>query len=104
MALQGRLRGMPNLASKTSITHNSSFCKKILSSIAWRGRMDLEKLHNLTEYKAEVEWPLLVNLKLIHSRSMTEREWKLENDIVDELKVVQNFGVVKNYVSSFPQM
>ena len=42
--------------------------------------------------------------KPIHSRSMTEREWILGNDVVDELNEYKNLGVVKNYVGSFSQM
>ena len=39
--------------------------------------------------------------KPIYSRSMTEREWILGNDVVDELNEYKNLGVVKNYVGSF---
>ena len=39
--------------------------------------------------------------KPIHSRSMSEREWILRNDVVDELNEYKNLGVVKNYVGSF---
>ena len=42
--------------------------------------------------------------KPIHSRSMTEREWILGNDVVDELNEYKNLGVVKNYVGTFSQM
>ena len=39
--------------------------------------------------------------KSIYSRSMTEREWILGNDVVDELNEYKNLGVVENYVGSF---
>ena len=32
---------------------------------------------------------------------MSEREWKLGNDIVDEVCEYKNLGVLKNYVRSF---
>ena len=40
-------------------------------------------------------------LKPSHSRSMTQREWILENDVLDELNEYKNLGVVKNDVCSF---
>ena len=39
--------------------------------------------------------------KPIHSRSMTEREWILGNDVVDELNEYKNLGFVKLDVGSF---
>ena len=44
---------------------------------------------------------LKVESKPIHSHSMTEREWILGNDVVDELNEYKNLGVIKNYVGSF---
>ena len=32
---------------------------------------------------------------------MSEREWKLGNDIVDEVNEYKNLGVLKNYIGSF---
>ena len=32
---------------------------------------------------------------------MNEREWKLGNDIVDEVNEYKNLGVLKNYIGSF---
>ena len=32
---------------------------------------------------------------------MSEREWKLGNDIVDEVNEYKNLGVLKNYFGSF---
>ena len=39
--------------------------------------------------------------KALHFQSMSEREWKLGNDIVDEVCEHKNLGVLKNYVGSF---
>ena len=39
--------------------------------------------------------------KVLHFQSMSERECKLGNDIVDEVCEYKNFGVLKNYVGSF---
>ena len=39
--------------------------------------------------------------KALHFQSMNEREWKLGNDIVDEVYEYKNLGVLKNYVGSF---
>ena len=41
--------------------------------------------------------------KALHFQSMNEREWKLGNDIVDEVCEYKNLGVdvVKNYIGSF---
>ena len=39
--------------------------------------------------------------KALHFQSMNEREWKLENDIVDEVNEYKNLGVLKNYIGSF---
>ena len=39
--------------------------------------------------------------KLVPSRLMTEREWILGNDFVDELNEYKNLGVVENYFGSF---
>ena len=39
--------------------------------------------------------------KALHFQSMNEREWKLGNDIVDEVSEYKNLGVLKNYVGSF---
>ena len=39
--------------------------------------------------------------KALHVQSMNEREWKMGNDIVDEVYEYKNLGVLKNYVGSF---
>ena len=39
--------------------------------------------------------------KALHFQSMNEREWKLGNDIVDEVNEKKNLGVLKNYIGSF---
>ena len=39
--------------------------------------------------------------KALHFQSMSERDWKLGNDIVNEVCEYKNLGVVKNYVGSF---
>ena len=54
---------------------------------------------NHTETKSGVV--SFVESKPIHSLSMTEREWILGNDVVDELNKYKNPGVDKNSVCSF---
>ena len=39
--------------------------------------------------------------KALHFQSMNEREWKLGNNIVDEINEYKNLGVLKNYIGSF---
>ena len=39
--------------------------------------------------------------KTLHFQSMNEREWKLGNDIVDEVYEYKNLEVLKNTVGSF---
>ena len=39
--------------------------------------------------------------KALHFQSMSERKWKLGNDIVDEVCEYKNLGVLKNYAGSF---
>ena len=39
--------------------------------------------------------------KALHFQSMNEWEWKLGNDIADEVCEYKNLGVLKNYVGSF---
>ena len=39
--------------------------------------------------------------KALHFQSISEREWKLGNDTVDEVCEYKNLGVLKNYVGSF---
>ena len=39
--------------------------------------------------------------KTVHHASMNEREWRLGDDIVQELYEYKNLGVLKNYIGSF---
>ena len=39
--------------------------------------------------------------KAVHHASMNEREWRLGDDIVQELYEYKNLGVLKNYIGSF---
>ena len=39
--------------------------------------------------------------KAVHHASMNEREWRLGDDIVQELYEYKNLGVLKNYIRQF---
>ena len=43
----------------------------------------------------------LLRTKVLHFQSMNDRDWKLENDIVDKVYEYKNLGVLENYVGSF---
>ena len=71
----------------------------------------LETFMNIC-HKCDIKWRYEFNhtksgvvtfgeTKPLHSKSMKEREWMLEDAIVNELYEYKNLGVLKNYVNSF---
>ena len=59
--------------------------------LTWRYEFNHSKSGNVT----------FGETKAVHHASMNEREWRLGDDIVQELYEYKNLGVLKNYIGSF---